>query len=86
MFDLEYYASLKKFECCDDLQCDTFREMYKNKTGKHSIHYTNNDIKNMIFKANNRFEDFKVKFEKKEMTQKMYHLLTKDINLEFMKM
>ena len=77
MFDLNYYKSLKNFEISDDLQCNTFREVFKDKMNKKSIHYTNNDIKNMIFKANNRFEDFKEKFEKKEMTQKMYNILIK---------
>lgn len=77
MFDLNYYKSLKNFEISDDLQCNTFREVFKDKMNKKSIHYTNNDIKNMIFKANNRFEDFKGKFEKKEMTQKMYNILIK---------
>ena len=66
MFDLNYFVSLKEFELSDDIQCNIFREMYKNKIGKNAINYTNNDIKNMIFKANSKIQNFK----EKEMSTK----------------
>ena len=66
MFDLNYFVSLKEFELSDDIQYNIFREMYKNKIGKNAINYTNNDIKNMIFKANSKIQNFK----EKEMSTK----------------
>lgn len=71
MFDLNYFVSLKEFELSDDIQCNIFREMYKNKIGKNAINYTNNDIKNMIFKANSKIQNFKEKEMSNSFTKKI---------------
>jgi len=71
MFDLNYFVSLKEFELSDDIQCNIFREMYKNKIGKNAINYTNNDIKNMIFKANSKIQNFKENEMSNSFTKKI---------------
>jgi len=71
MFDLNYFVSLKEFELSDDIQYNIFREMYKNKIGKNAINYTNNDIKNMIFKANSKIQNFKENEMSNSFTKKI---------------
>ena len=78
MFDLNYYESLKKCEYSDDIQCNKFRKMCRYENGKNCDFYTNNDIRNIINKANNQFEHFKEKFQNKEMTKHNYKLLTEN--------
>ena len=68
MFDLNYLVSLKEFQHSDDIQCNIFREMYKDKIGKKSIHCTNDDIRNMIFKANSKIQKLK---EEEMLTKKI---------------
>jgi len=78
MFDLRYYESLKKCEFLDDIQLNKFRKMYKDENGKTCDFYTNNDIRNIINKANNQFMHFQEKFHNQEMTKHNYKLLTEN--------
>ena len=63
MFDLEYFQRLKKCECLDNIQLNKFRKMYSDKNGKTCDFYTNNDIRNIINKANNQYKIFKKNFK-----------------------
>ena len=71
MFDLNYFVSLKEFEHSDDIQCDIFRGKYKNRIGKNAIHCTNDDIRNMIFKANSKIQNFKENEMSNSFTKKI---------------
>jgi len=70
MFDLTNYEPLKKCECLDNIQMHKFRKLYKDENGKNCDFYTNNDIRNIINRANNKFAHFILDFEKEEMSKR----------------
>ena len=76
MFDLTNYEPLKKCECLDNIQMHKFRKFYKDGNGKNCDFYTNNDIRNIINRANNKFAHFILDFEKEEMSKRNYKILS----------